>query len=44
MGVLGLPVTIILDREGQEIGRLQGDADWASDSAYAIIEAIIARE
>jgi len=28
MGVLGLPVSIILDREGREIGRLTGGADW----------------
>ena len=41
MGVLGLPVTIILDPEGREIGRLQGDADWASDSAFAIMRALI---
>ncbi len=43
-GVLGLPVTVLLDREGQEIARLQGDADWASDSAKAIIEAVMARK
>ncbi|MCA1775309.1 MAG: TlpA family protein disulfide reductase [Loktanella sp.] len=42
LGVLGLPVTLILDREGQEIARLQGDADWSSDSAMAIINAVIA--
>jgi thiol-disulfide isomerase/thioredoxin len=42
LGVLGLPITIILDRNGQEIARLQGDADWASDSAVAIVQAIIA--
>ncbi|WP_223877717.1 TlpA family protein disulfide reductase [Histidinibacterium aquaticum] len=41
MGVLGLPVTVILDREGQEIARLQGGADWASDSARAIVEALL---
>ncbi|WP_296422589.1 TlpA disulfide reductase family protein [Yoonia sp.] len=41
LGVLGLPVTIILDREGHEIGRLQGDADWSSDSALAIMAALI---
>ncbi|MGR3499522.1 MAG: TlpA family protein disulfide reductase [Limimaricola soesokkakensis] len=41
-GVLGLPVTLILDAEGREIGRLQGEADWSSDSARAIIEALIA--
>ena len=44
LGVLGLPVTLILDPEGQEIARLQGDADWASDSAKAIVGALIAGE
>ena len=42
MGVLGLPITVILDREGNEIARLQGDADWNSDSAKAIMKALIA--
>jgi len=42
MGVLGLPVTVILDPEGMEIARMQGDADWSSDSAYAVIRALIA--
>ncbi len=37
MGVLGLPVTVILDREGREIARLQGDAEWDSASAKAIL-------
>ncbi|MEM9714987.1 MAG: TlpA disulfide reductase family protein [Pseudomonadota bacterium] len=27
--VLGLPVTLILDAEGRELARFQGDADWA---------------
>ena len=44
LGVLGLPVTIILDREGQEIARLQGDADWSSESAKAILAALVADE
>jgi hypothetical protein len=44
MGVLGLPVTLILDAQGREIGRLQGEADWSSDSARAIVEALIAQE
>jgi thiol-disulfide isomerase/thioredoxin len=42
MGVLGLPVTVILDREGREIARLSGDAEWDSDSAKAILAALIA--
>ncbi|SEW38843.1 Thiol-disulfide isomerase or thioredoxin [Cognatiyoonia koreensis] len=40
MGVLGLPVTVILDPNGMEIARLQGDAEWNSDSAFAIIRAL----
>ena len=44
MGVLGLPVTVILDPDGNEIARLQGDADWHSDSALAIINALISPE
>lgn len=37
MAVLGLPVTVIIDAEGREVARLLGDADWASDSAKAIL-------
>ncbi len=44
MAVLGLPITIILDPDGREIARMRGDAEWNSDSAKAIIEALIARE
>lgn len=41
MGILGLPVTVLIDRDGNEIGRLMGDADWSSDSAVSILEAMI---
>ncbi len=41
MGILGLPATLLLDRSGQEIARLLGDANWHSDSALAIIQALI---
>ena len=41
MAVLGLPITVILDPEGQEIARLRGDADWNSDSARAIIATLL---
>lgn len=41
MGVLGLPVTVILDGAGQEVARLTGDAEWDSPSALAIIEALL---
>ena len=42
-GIAGLPVTLILDREGREIARLTGGADWASPSARAIVAALVAR-
>jgi thiol-disulfide isomerase/thioredoxin len=41
MGVLGLPVTLIMSPEGVEVARLTGDADWSSDSAKAILRAMI---
>ena len=42
MGVMGLPVTVILNPEGQEVARLIGDAGWDSDSAKAILAALVA--
>ena len=44
MAVLGLPVTVVLNPEGQEIARLRGDADWSSDSARAMIRALTGLE
>jgi thiol-disulfide isomerase/thioredoxin len=40
-GVLGLPVTLLLDREGREIGRILGEADWNSPDAKAILNRVI---
>ena len=44
MGVPGLPVTAVLSRDGAEIARLTGGADWNSESARAIIGALISAE
>lgn len=44
MAVLGLPITVIMNPEGQEIARLRGDAEWHSESAQAIIAALIAAD
>ena len=41
MGVLGLPVTAILDRKGQEVGRLVGPADWASNGALQLVAGLL---
>ncbi len=43
MGVLGLPITVLIDPEGRELARLPGDAEWDSDSARAIIAALLQR-
>ena len=42
MGVMGLPVTVILNPEGQEVARLIGDAEWDSASAKAVLGALVA--
>ena len=40
----GLPATLLIDRQGREIGRLLGPADWASPEAKALINAAIAEK
>jgi hypothetical protein len=42
LGAYGLPLTVLVDREGREIGRLLGPADWIADDAKRLIEAAIA--
>ena len=39
---IGLPATFILDREGREIARLLGPAEWDSPAALEVIRAAIA--
>ena len=41
MAVLGLPITVILNPQGEEIARMRGDAVWNSDSAKAIVAEIL---
>lgn len=40
-GVMGLPVTLILDRDGAELARLVGPADWHSGAARAIVADLV---
>ena len=42
MGVLGMPVTVLIDRDGNEIARLIGGADWASEASKTLIRQAIA--
>ncbi len=38
---VGLPASILIDRQGREIGRLLGPAEWNSPEAKALIKAAI---
>jgi thiol-disulfide isomerase/thioredoxin len=38
---LGLPVTLLIDRKGREIGRLLGPAEWNSAEAIALMKAAL---
>ncbi|SEC52960.1 Thiol-disulfide isomerase or thioredoxin [Rhodobacter sp. 24-YEA-8] len=42
MGVMALPVTVILNPEGQEVARLIGDAEWDSANAQSVLSALVA--
>jgi thiol-disulfide isomerase/thioredoxin len=39
--VLGLPTTIIYDREGREVARVKGEAKWDSPEAVALIDHLL---
>jgi thiol-disulfide isomerase/thioredoxin len=39
---VGMPTTLLLDRDGHEIGRLIGPANWGSPAALALIKAAVA--
>jgi thiol-disulfide isomerase/thioredoxin len=41
---VGLPASILIDREGREIGRLLGPAEWNSPEAKALITAALAEK
>lgn len=43
MKARGLPITIVYDRQGKEIGRITGDADWGSPEARDLIGRFAAR-
>ena len=40
LGVVGLPMTLIINPEGQEVARLIGDAEWDSPNAIAVMTAL----
>ena len=43
-GAIGLPLTVILNRDGQELARLTGGAEWDSESAFNIFNTLLSLE
>lgn len=39
-GLLGLPTTLLIDKNGCELGRMAGPAEWASPDGQAVIQAL----
>lgn len=44
LGALGLPTTLLLNRKGDEIGRLAGPAEWDAPEAQALIARYITED
>ena len=42
LAVVGLPTTLLIDRDGREIARVVGPAEWDSPEAVAQFESVIA--
>lgn len=38
LGIIGLPTTLLIDRQGREVGRLIGPAEWDSAEAIELLE------
>jgi thiol-disulfide isomerase/thioredoxin len=44
LDVLGLPASLLIDRDGRELGRLSGAAEWDAPEMVAFLKSIIARK
>lgn len=42
LGIIGYPVTLVLDADGREIARMQGDAEWDAPEALDLLRAVAA--
>jgi thiol-disulfide isomerase/thioredoxin len=41
LGLKGLPSTLVLDREGREVTRVEGPADWESKEVIALLNRLL---
>ncbi len=44
LNVRGLPTSVLIDREGKVLGRVEGAADWDSPKMLGIIEPLVAAD
>lgn len=44
VGVVGLPTTLLIDRNGREIRRYVGAAEWDTENLFKVIREAIARQ
>lgn len=44
LGAVGLPTTLLIDREGREIGRLVGPAEWDSPDMVTFIRSYLPKQ
>jgi thiol-disulfide isomerase/thioredoxin len=43
LGVIGLPTTLLVDREGREAGRFVGAAEWDAPATIAFLNSLVGR-
>jgi thiol-disulfide isomerase/thioredoxin len=43
-GIRGLPTSVLIDRQGREVGRLEGPAEWDSGEALALLRHFLRQE
>ena len=43
LGIFGIPASLLIDRQGRELGRLIGPAKWDSPDLVAFLKSIIAK-
>jgi thiol-disulfide isomerase/thioredoxin len=41
LSAFGLPTTVVLDRDGREVGRVLGPAEWDGDEALATLRSVL---
>lgn len=44
LGIVGLPTTLLIDRQGLEVGRLIGPAEWDTPEMIALLKAVVAKQ